>query len=56
MDIWVERSTENYLKIKKAFDKFGMSVFDMNEKNFLEHPSWDVFTYGIPPSAINLMV
>ena len=56
MDIWVERSTENYLKIKKAFDKFGMPVFDMNEKNFLEHPSWDVFTYGIPPSAIDLMV
>ena len=56
MDIWVERNQENYLKLKDAFFKFGMPVFDMNEENFLEHPSWDVFTYGIPPSAIDVMV
>ena len=24
MDIWVERSSENYLLIKKAFHQFGM--------------------------------
>lgn len=56
MDIWVERTSENYQKIKNAFTEFGMPVFDMNEDNFLNHPSWDVFTYGVPPSAIDVMV
>lgn len=56
MDIWMERTQENYQKIKTAFHQFGMPVFDMTEKNFLEHPVWDVFTFGVPPSAINVMV
>jgi hypothetical protein len=37
MDIWVERTKENYQCIKKAFNRFGMPVFDMTEENFLEH-------------------
>jgi len=56
MDVWVERTAENYLKIKKAFEEFGMPVFDMTEANFLHHPVWDVFTFGIPPVAIDLMI
>jgi hypothetical protein len=56
MDIWVERSIENYTKIKKAFQQFGMPVFDMTLENFLSHPNWDVFTFGTPPVAIDLMV
>ncbi len=56
MDIWVERSTENYKKLKEAFRQFGMPVFDMTEENFLSHPSWDVFTFGTPPVAIDIMV
>jgi hypothetical protein len=56
MDIWVERSKDNYLNLKKAFVQFGMSVFDMTEENFLSHPAWDVFTFGKPPVAIDLMV
>jgi len=56
MDIWVERTPENYQRIKRAFLQFGMPVFDMTEKNFLSHPNWDVFTFGIPPVAIDLMI
>jgi len=56
MDIWVERIPENYLSIKKAFLQFGMPVFDMTEHNFLSHPNWDVFTFGIPPVANDLMI
>lgn len=56
MDIWVERTPDNYHRIKKAFVDFGMSVFDMTEENFLSHPNWDVFTFGIPPVAIDLMI
>jgi len=56
MDIWVERTQENYIKIKQAFQLFGMPVFDMNEENFLHHPNWEVFTFGIPPTAIDMMI
>ena len=56
MDIWVERTKENYQKLEKAFLQFGMPVFDMTEENFLNHPQWDVFTFGKPPVAIDIMV
>ncbi|MET0634720.1 MAG: DUF6036 family nucleotidyltransferase [Chitinophagaceae bacterium] len=56
MDIWVERSSENYQRLKDAFSNFGMPVFDMTEQNFLSHPNWDVFTFGRPPVAIDIMV
>jgi len=56
MDIWVERSVENYQRLKTAFNNFGMPVFDMTEDNFLSHPNWDVFSFGVPPSAIDIMV
>ena len=56
MDIWVERTAENYARLKEAFHDFGMPVFDMTENVFLNHPTWDVFTYGSPPSSIDIMV
>ncbi|TAH02258.1 MAG: hypothetical protein EAZ15_05525 [Sphingobacteriales bacterium] len=56
MDIWVDRTIENYEKVKLAFHNFGMPVFDMTEDNFLNHPIWDVFTFGVPPSAIDIML
>jgi hypothetical protein len=56
MDIWVDRTSENYSKLQKAFHQFGMPVFDMTEQNFLSHPDWDVFTFGVSPVAIDIMV
>ena len=56
MDIWVKRDKNNYEKLLKAFQEFGMSVFDMNEENFLQHPTWDVFSFGSPPICIDIMV
>ncbi len=56
MDVWVERTPINYTCLSKAFSAFGMPMFDMNETNFLTHPNWDVFTFGKPPSAIDIMV
>jgi hypothetical protein len=44
MDIWMERTSENYNRIIKAFQIFGMPLFDMTEFNFLSHPIWDVST------------
>ncbi|MFD2161495.1 DUF6036 family nucleotidyltransferase [Paradesertivirga mongoliensis] len=56
MDIWVERTHDNYALLKRAFSDFGMPVFDMTEENFLHHTNWDVFTFGVPPSAIDVMI
>ena len=56
MDIWVDRTVENYNRIKLAFLHFGMPVFDMTEENFLRHPDWEVFRFGMPPSTIDLMI
>jgi hypothetical protein len=56
MDIWVDRTVENYNRLKLAFLHFGMPVFDMTEENFLRHPDWEVFRFGIPPSTIDLMI
>lgn len=56
MDIWVKRDKENYEKIVAAFNGFGMSLFDMNEANFLKHASWDVYTFGTPPVCIDIIV
>ncbi|MFN3998238.1 hypothetical protein [Algoriphagus sp.] len=55
MDIWVRRTKENYRKITNAFLQFGMPLFDMNEDNFLNHPEWNVFSYGRSPVAIDIM-
>ena len=55
MDIWVDRTAENYRNISVAFSNFGMPVFDMTANNFLNHPEWDVFTFGKPPSCIDIM-
>ena len=56
MDIWVRRDLENYKKLQKSFQAFGLSMFDMTENNFLHHPEWDVFSFGIPPVCIDIMV
>ena len=56
LDIWVNRTEENYGKICKAFQNFGMPVFDMTMENFLGNPDMDVFTFGRPPACIDLMV
>ena len=55
MDIWVNRTEENYLKLLNAFKQFGMPEFDMTKENFLYHKSWDVFRFGRKPVAIDIM-
>src|ERR1700761_7815388 len=55
MDIWVDCTAENYLKLKRAFLHFGMPMFDLTEHNFLNNPDLDVFTFGRPPSSIDIM-
>lgn len=52
MDIWVRPSSENFRVLKKCFYDFGMPI--MPEDLFLSDEV-DVFTYGRPPQAIDVM-
>ena len=55
LDLWVEKSADNYERLVKAFHAFGMPVFDMTAHNFLHNPAMDVFTFGRPPVAIDII-
>ncbi|MEQ8413227.1 MAG: nucleotidyltransferase [Imperialibacter sp.] len=56
LDIWVNRTEENYSRILNSFNEFGMGVFDMTKENFLNNPEYDVFSFGRPPVSIDLLV
>lgn len=55
LDIFVNPTEENYKKLLNAFQIFGMSVFDMNLKSFLDTNNFDVFEFGRPPVAIDIL-
>lgn len=55
IDLWVEPTSENYHRLAKAFGRFGMPVFDMTEDKFLATEDYDVFSFGVPPAAIDVM-
>ncbi|TPG60176.1 nucleotidyltransferase [Hymenobacter nivis] len=55
LDLWVEKTIDNYGRLVKAFAEFGMPVFDMTAHNFLNNPAMDVFTFGRPPVAIDII-
>jgi hypothetical protein len=55
MDIWVQVDTVNYKKLCAAFATFGMPLFDMTEKKFLQTRDYDVFTFGRPPVSIDII-
>ena len=55
MDVWVNQTKINYNKIEIAFNEFEMPLFDMTPENFMNSSMFDVFTFGRPPLAIDLM-
>ena len=54
LDIWVNKTAENYVKLTKAFAIFGMPIFDMTEENFLGE-KFDVFSMGRSPMRIDII-
>ncbi|MCU0417990.1 MAG: hypothetical protein MUE33_12480 [Cytophagaceae bacterium] len=52
LDIWVDQTKENYRLLIQAFSEFGLPM--MSENEFL-NPANEVFTYGRPPIAIDVM-
>ena len=56
LDIWVNRTKENYKKLSDAFYEFGLPLLDMTEDNFLNSKKIDVYSYGRPPVAIDILI
>jgi predicted nucleotidyltransferase len=55
LDVWINPTAENYMKLKRAFADFGMSLFDMTAEKFLDSEHYDVFTFGKPPVCIEIL-
>ena len=55
IDIWVNKTEENYEKLLLAFSDFKMPISGMTKEIFLKDNNIDVFTYGRPPVCIDIM-
>lgn len=55
LDLWVNRKADNYQKLASAFAEFGLPIFDMTLDNFLNIEKYNVFTFGSPPSSIEIL-
>ena len=55
MDIWVRPSLENYKRMQDAFAVFGLPTTAISKTAFLDTKNTDVFTFGRPPMAIDIL-
>jgi hypothetical protein len=55
LDLFVEVSKSNYLKLAQAFEQFQMPLFDMTEDSFLNQTQINVYTFGRPPVCIEIL-
>jgi len=55
LDVWVNKTDDNYERLVLAFQSFGLSIFDMNKANFLSNPLINVFSFGRPPVSIDIL-
>lgn len=55
LDVWVDRTPDNYKSLTVAFDLFKLPTFDMTLDNFLNPVRFDVFRFGRLPIAIDII-
>jgi hypothetical protein len=55
LDLFVEPSKINYTALLNAFSEFGLPTDAIEIDEFLNNDKSDVFTFGRPPCAIDLM-
>jgi hypothetical protein len=54
MDIWVNKTEENFNKIEAALKQFGLPLIAVPHEKFFSD-EFDVFSFGNPPYAIELL-
>jgi hypothetical protein len=52
MDLWLEKSEDNYEKLTKVYFDFGVPIFEFNE--FL-NDKFDVWSIGVEPTKIEIL-
>ncbi len=52
MDVWVNKTTDNYLRLSKAYERFGAPIF--SEHEFFEGKN-DVWGIGMEPFRIEIL-
>jgi len=55
LDIWVNPTAENHQRLQRAFADFGLPLDAISLSDFLSTEEQDVFTFGRPPVAIDLL-
>ena len=55
LDIWVNPTSENYERLQSAFADFGLPLDAISLEAFLSTENVDVFTFGRPPVAIDIL-
>ena len=55
MDIWVRKTALNYDKLTQAMNSFGLPASMIGSQRFLNAAEYDVFTFGRPPVAIDIV-
>ena len=56
LDLFLEPTEANYINMLKAFADFGLPLDAIGKNDFINSNEMDVFTFGKPPVAIDLMV
>ncbi len=54
IDIWVNKTLDNFKRLQKAIQHFGLPTSAVKESEFFSE-EFDVFTFGKPPYAIEIM-
>ncbi|MFW5700339.1 MAG: hypothetical protein ACOCWM_01505, partial [Cyclobacteriaceae bacterium] len=56
MDLFINPTEENHLKLRRVHSEFGMQMGEMESiSNFLNTAKYDVFTFGVSPIQIDIM-
>ena len=56
LDLFLEPTADNYYKLIKALANFGLPTNAIQLQDFINPNETDVFTFGRPPVAIDLMI
>jgi len=54
MDVWVNKTFENFKHLQKAITEFGLPSIAIPEEKFFSD-KYDVFSFGRPPYAIEIL-
>ncbi len=55
IDLWVEPTEDNFIRLQEAFRIFGLPIYAITKQHFLDTEKFDVFTFGKPPSCIEIL-